>query len=282
MKLFLAQSWGPLQAQLSYLLRNMIASPQRRKCADAARIAAGETAISHNSRQLTTASVGVFVALTLAGLAMPRQAAADEVFDWNVTGFEATLAGGQNAILISRTMAMMQLAIHDALNAIEPRYEPYLYEGKAEPSADAGAAIAAAAHDVLAAVIPGWGKPEQRAKALAIVDGAYSTALGKLRDGPAKEHGVAVGQAIAAAMLAARKSDNSTAPLAIHARDGAGQMATSPQSRAGESSHPRSSPCRRKLASIASPMGTTGAFHDGNAVAVPLGGSASACERAIR
>jgi hypothetical protein len=193
MKLFLAQSWGPLQAQLSYLLRNILAS-QRRKCAHAARIAAGETAISHNSQRPTTASVGIFVALTLAGLAMPRQAAADEVFDWNVTGFEATLAGGQNAILISRTMAMTQLAIHDALNAIEPRYEPYLYEGKAEPSADAGAAIAAAAHDVLAAVIPGWGKPEQRAKALAIVDSAYSTALGKLRDGPAKERGVAVGQ----------------------------------------------------------------------------------------
>ena len=49
---------------------------------------------------------------------------------------------------------MMQLAVHDALNAIERRYEPYVYEGRAEPSAAPAAAIAAAARDVLVGVIP--------------------------------------------------------------------------------------------------------------------------------
>ena len=54
-----------------------------------------------------------------------------------MTGFDADAAGGQNNVVISRTMAMMHLAVHDALNAIDRRYEPYLYQDEAEPSADA-------------------------------------------------------------------------------------------------------------------------------------------------
>ena len=49
---------------------------------------------------------------------------------------------------------MVQLAVHDALNAIDRRFEPYLLEGRAAPQAAPGAAIAAAARDVLAGVIP--------------------------------------------------------------------------------------------------------------------------------
>ena len=168
--------------------------------------------IRHSPRQLTKVAAGVLGLLALVGLGSPREAAADEVFDWNITGFEATAAGGQNTIVISRTVTMMQLAVHDALNAIERRYEPYVYEGRAEPSAAPAAAIAAAARDVLVGVIPAWGKPEQRAKALAIVDSAYNAALAKMPDGLPRNHGIAVGQAAAAAILAAREADGSTAP----------------------------------------------------------------------
>ena len=161
---------------------------------------------------ITKVAAGVLGLLALVGLGSPREAAADEVFDWNITGFEATAAGGQNTIVISRTVTMMQLAVHDALNAIERRYEPYVYEGRAEPSAAPAAAIAAAARDVLVGVIPAWGKPEQRAKALAIVDSAYTAALAKVPVGLPRNHGIAVGQAAAAAILAAREADGSTAP----------------------------------------------------------------------
>ena len=163
-------------------------------------------------RRLTKVAAGALGLLALVGLAISREAAADEVFDWNITGFEATAAGGQNSIVISRTVTMMQLAVHDALNAIERRYEPYLYEGRAEPSAAPAAAIAAAARDVLVGMIPAWGKPEQRAKALAIVDSAYGAALAKVPDGLPKNQGIALGQAAAAAMLAARKADGSSVP----------------------------------------------------------------------
>jgi hypothetical protein len=142
---------------------------------------------------------------------MPREAAGDEVLEWSMIGFQATAAGGQLALVESRTMAMLHLAVHDALNAVDRRYEAYLYEGKAEPSAEPSVAIAAAARDILIGVIPAWGKPEQRAKALAIVDGAYAAAIAKVPDGSPKKQGIAVGQAAAAAMLTARKADGSTA-----------------------------------------------------------------------
>ncbi|MGE5780469.1 MAG: hypothetical protein ACM30D_14355 [Hyphomicrobiales bacterium] len=109
--------------------------------------------MQQKSRRLTKATIGVFGVLVLASLGTPHAATADEVFDWNVTGFEVTAEGGQNAIMISRTMTMMHLAVHDALNAIERRYEPYLYEGRAETGAAPGAAVAAAARDVLVEVI---------------------------------------------------------------------------------------------------------------------------------
>jgi len=147
----------------------------------------------------------------LLSLGMSRAATADEVFEWNVTGFEASAAGGQNALVVSRTMTMVHLAVHDALNAIDRRYEPYLYEGRAERGAAPMAAIATAARDVLVGVIPDWGNPQQREKARSIVDSAYASAIAKVPNGLPKDQGIAAGKAAAAAMLAARKADGSGA-----------------------------------------------------------------------
>jgi PAP2 superfamily len=175
-------------------------------------------------RRLTRLTVGVLGLLAL----LPYQAAADEVLDWSVTGFDAAVAGGQNNIVLSRTMAMLHLAIHDALNAIDRRYEPYLYQATAEASAAPAAAIAAAARDVLVGVIPTWGKAEQRAKALAIVDTAYNAALAKVPAGLPKDQGIALGQAAAAAMLAARKADGSSVPPQYTPGTAAGQWRPHP------------------------------------------------------
>jgi membrane-associated phospholipid phosphatase len=142
--------------------------------------------------------------------AAPLPAWADEVLDWSVAGFAVAEAGGQNPIVQSRTLAMMHLAVHDALNAIERRFEPYLYEGRAEPQAAPAAAIAAAARDVLAGVIPTFGTPEQRAKALELLEATYAAAIARIPDGLPRNHGLAVGQAAAAGMLKARAQDGAT------------------------------------------------------------------------
>jgi hypothetical protein len=166
------------------------------------------------SRRLArTAVVAVALSVVLAFAAPRGAAAANEVADWNVLGIDAAVAGGQNPIHVSRTITMMHLAVHDALNAIDRRYEPYLYFGPIDRSADAGAAIAAAARDVLVAVIPDWGTPEERAKALPMVEAAYAAALARVPEGPAKAAGIVVGQGAAASIVAARKADGS--PVAV-------------------------------------------------------------------
>ena len=45
---------------------------------------------------------------------------------------------------------MAHLAIHDALNAIERKYQPYSYDKKAEAGTSANAAVASAAYYVMA------------------------------------------------------------------------------------------------------------------------------------
>ncbi len=72
---------------------------------------------------------------------------------------------------------MVQGAVHDALNAITPRYAAYYFEGPAAAGALPEAAVAAATRTVLVAVIPYFGQPPQRTDALALVEEAYRTAL---------------------------------------------------------------------------------------------------------
>ena len=58
-------------------------------------------------------------------------AAADEMLAWNATALAAAELGGQNNIVITRTRAMVHLAVHDALNSISRRYEPYALQARA-------------------------------------------------------------------------------------------------------------------------------------------------------
>jgi hypothetical protein len=155
---------------------------------------------------------------------------ADEVCQWNIASCEITSVARQNAIITSRAVAMMHLAIHDALNAIERRYEPYVYDTAAETGAHAGAAIASAARDVLGGVIPGFPEmtPEQRSKAVELLDGTYKEALAKIPDGESKERGIATGQAAARAILNLRKPDKCDATIAYTPGTAPGQWRPHP------------------------------------------------------
>ena len=78
-------------------------------------------------------------------------AASNAVIDANaaagVAATKACIAPGDNPFHESHAYAMMHLAIHDALNAIDRKYEPYAYDQKADPGTSPDAAVAAAAHD---------------------------------------------------------------------------------------------------------------------------------------
>lgn len=151
-------------------------------------------------------------------LALPLTgAAADRVADWNVTAVEATLMAGENPTVQSRALAVTQAAVHDALNAIDRRFEPYAFHGEVDPDASPDAAVATAAHDALVGVIAvgplpfaGFGSAAQQDAAVAFVDATYAADLGMIPESEAKSRGIAVGQAAAAAILAERSEDGAT------------------------------------------------------------------------
>jgi hypothetical protein len=137
-------------------------------------------------------------------------AAANEVLQWNETALKVIAAGGQNPVVTTRTLAMVQAAVHDALNAINRRYDAYFFESPADPGASPDAAVAAATHTVLVGVVPSFGTPVQKVAALTLLEKAYTASLARIPDGPARTRGVAVGRAAGAAMLVMRKDDGAT------------------------------------------------------------------------
>ena len=151
-------------------------------------------------------------------LALPLTgAAAERVADWNVTAVDATLMAGENPTVQSRALAVTQAAVHDALNAIDRRFEPYAFYGEVDPDASPDAAVATAAHDALVGVIAvgtlpfaGFGSAAQQEAAVAFVDATYAADLGMIPESEAKSRGIAVGQAAAAAILAERREDGAT------------------------------------------------------------------------
>jgi hypothetical protein len=143
----------------------------------------------------------------LWALALAPPALANEVVQWNETTMKAIAATGQNNVVSTRTLAMVQVAVHDALNAIDRRYDAYYFEGPGDPAASPDAAVAAAAHTVLVGVIGGYGTPAQKAATFALVDQAYAASMARVTDGPARNKGVSVGRTAGAAILALRKDD---------------------------------------------------------------------------
>jgi PAP2 superfamily len=111
----------------------------------------------------------------------------------------AVMPGGVPPMEESRTYAMAFSAAHDALNAIDRRYKPYLSDLQA-PGANADAAVASAVSTVLKTNLP--------SQAVAL-DAAYTAALARLPDGSAKAAGVTLGQQTAQAILGARATDGS-------------------------------------------------------------------------
>ena len=118
---------------------------------------------------IAVAMAGMLARLSSLALAQP---AANEVLQWNETTMKAIEANGQSNVVATRTLAMVQAAVHDALNAINRRYDAYYFEGPGDPAASPDAAVAAAAHTVLVGVVNSFGTPAQKGTALAFVEQA--------------------------------------------------------------------------------------------------------------
>ena len=107
------------------------------------------------AKVLTTRSIGtnaIIVALLMAITIAGSKASVDEVVRWNQIATDAATAANTNPLTESCIFAILHVAIHDAVNAVESRYEPYLPRTSPAPAgASVQAAIAGAAHDTLVA-----------------------------------------------------------------------------------------------------------------------------------
>jgi hypothetical protein len=131
------------------------------------------------------ATVGVVSCLLSLAFAQP---ATNEVLQWNEITMKAIDANGQSNVVATRTLAMTQGGVHDALNAINRRYDAYYFEGSADAGASPDAAVAAAAHTVLVGVVSSFGTPAQKGAGLVLVEQAYSASLARVIDGDGRPH----------------------------------------------------------------------------------------------
>jgi hypothetical protein len=85
--------------------------------------------------------VAALVSALVAVAAAPGRA--DVVTDWNQTTIQV---GGP---ALTRTLAMVHLAMFDAVNSVEPRYEPYASQEEVTAPTSPEAAAVGAAYGVL-------------------------------------------------------------------------------------------------------------------------------------
>ena len=139
------------------------------------------------------------LAMLLAAAA--ATARADVVTEWNDKACAITAKAGGGATA-HRLMAIVQVAVLDAVNAIEGR-KPFVTKVDAPSGASVDAAVAAANRATLLALLPA----EKEA-----IEAAYAAALARVADGKARSDGVRVGEMAAAGVLARTEKDGWNAP----------------------------------------------------------------------
>ena len=143
----------------------------------------------------------------------------DVIVSWNALAHDVAFAEDQFLTFKGqRALAMMHLAMHDAINTIVPLYATYAYSG-GHRSAHPLAAAAQAAHDVLVAQYP-----DQNVK----IAGELDRWLAQVADGSLRHDGTALGNAAAAAVLAKRDGDGWNFSGSHQFHDGSGRYQTTP------------------------------------------------------
>jgi PAP2 superfamily len=136
-------------------------------------------------------------ALTLLGMILTTNAqAGDPIAAWNQISENAVKAGKHPLPVTSVEFAMVQLAIYDAVESIDGRYEPY-YTRVPGATGSLSAAAARAGHDTLVGLFPAQS---------AALDAAYTDFLAT-NGVDSLDPGTAVGAQAAANILALRAND---------------------------------------------------------------------------
>jgi hypothetical protein len=144
----------------------------------------------------------VAAAAVLLGLFVtsPAAHASDAVMEWNQIALAATVTAAQGPVPQIRTMAIVHVSVHDAVNLISGDYRTYLHVRCQTRGASADAAAIAAAHHALVGLFPAQASALNAARAASLSARGLSEA----------DLGIGLGEAVAATVLSLRSSDGSS------------------------------------------------------------------------
>jgi membrane-associated phospholipid phosphatase len=125
----------------------------------------------------------------------------DVVLLWNEAVLRAVRAERTPPPQAARHLAMVHVAVYDAVNAVNPTHRFYRFPTPLTGPTSPEAAAAIAAHRTLAELYP---------RQVDAFDDALDASLAGVPDGEAKDAGVALGQAVAEKVLGWRRDDGST------------------------------------------------------------------------
>jgi hypothetical protein len=140
--------------------------------------------------------------VAVVGLALCGSARADVIVDWNARADAIATEKQLGSPAHGRGLVMMHVAMFEALNAIDRRYQPYRLNLVADRNTSHEIAAATAGHDVLAALYP-----DQRAA----LDALLEQQMAAVPDGPPRERALILGRKAAAEILELRRADGSGA-----------------------------------------------------------------------
>ena len=132
------------------------------------------------------------------GSSIGTPADADVVADWNNAALDAIRAERTAPPIASRSLAILNVSIYDAVNGIARTHEPYLVQSAVAASASRKAAASAAAHEALVNLFPA---------SASSFDALHAAILAGIPNGPQKTAGITWGEFVANQILAARAND---------------------------------------------------------------------------
>jgi hypothetical protein len=143
-----------------------------------------------------------FIGVINLGSSIAIPASADVVTDWNNAALDAIRADRTAPPIASRNLAIVHVAIYDAVNGIARTHEPYLVPSAVSSSASRVAAATAAAHQTLVSLFPNH---------TSTFDVLHAAILAGIPNGPQKTNGITWGEFVGTQILAARANDGSNA-----------------------------------------------------------------------
>jgi hypothetical protein len=165
-------------------------------------------------RTIVFGSLRLAAVTTLVGtvLASPSSApqrtgheSGEPVARWNRNAISLLLP--TNPPELTRSLAMTHIALHDAANAVRPKYARYAYHLTEDTGADPSAAAAVAAAEVL---------KHRRPAKTADINALLAVDLAMVSNPERLQNSINVGQAAAAAIIALRANDGSASAATLY------------------------------------------------------------------